>query len=229
MPIVRTITASSGDTLEALAATHLGDRRRAKYLAQFNSLPPDTSLAAGQRLTIPFHIRHVASTRVTLASLAATFLFDRKQAHLLRDYNFLTSSTIEKGTSITIPMFSLRVRPSKLPAPDRESAARAKKRLAMQTLAAPAVRRALSAWKSGDFTEVKRLLAPIETDYLNADSAAEIGVLLGSAYVAFDDVDSALASFGKVLARRPKHHLDPYTFSPKIRRVWQQAAAAKTR
>jgi hypothetical protein len=50
-------------------------------------------------------------------------------------------------------------------------------------------------------------------------------VLLGSAWVALEEPEKALAVFRKILTRAPEHALDAYDVSPKIRAVWDQARA----
>ena len=47
LPIQREITAAVGDSLIGLAEEHLGDERRAEFLAEFNNLSPTATLAAG--------------------------------------------------------------------------------------------------------------------------------------------------------------------------------------
>src|SRR5687768_3965475 len=61
IPVSSEVTAAVGDTLESLAAQHLGDERRAKYLAEFNGLAPDSSVAAGMSIAIPLRVTYRAS------------------------------------------------------------------------------------------------------------------------------------------------------------------------
>jgi hypothetical protein len=98
----------------------------------------------------------------------------------------------------------------------------------MQERAQAALPRSQSAWRQGDFGAVKRELTKLDLDYLDTKLAVEVGILLGATYIAFDDTDSALATFDKVLQRRPGLELDAYQHSPKVRDVWKQAAAARS-
>jgi hypothetical protein len=222
IPIPRPIAAAPGDTWEALAEQYMGDARRGRFLAEFNGMAPETSITAGERLLIPYHMAFTASSETKLTALAATFLFDRRKAKLLRDYNFLDQQSIDKGDSIIIPI-AVDVKPSKLPPLDAESRARRAKRAEMQDLATYALPRAHGAWRSGNYAAVRRDLTPIEIEYLETDVAVDVGLMLGSAHVAFGDLDSAQAAFQQVLERNPRYKLSAYRYSPKIRAVWKQA------
>jgi LysM repeat protein len=226
VPVSRDVTAAVGDTLGSLAATYLGDERRAPFLGEFNSMAPDESIAAGQTLSVPFHVTHRAAGHESLADIAAAYFADPRQGALLKAYNFLDKDALEQGETIDVPIFHVRVRSGKLPGPDAESRARTEKRRLTQERAQAALPGARAAWDDGDYQAVKRELTPIDTDYLDTRLAVEIGVMLGSAYVAFGDEDSALATFKRALERKPKHGLSGYAYSPKIRAVWQKAGGA---
>jgi len=226
IPISREVTAAVGDTFESLAATHLGDQRRGEFLAEFNGMVSDDTLAAGTVLQVPLTVTYVAETDLPLDSVARTFLGDAKLASLLRRYNFLDKDRLSKGESVVVPIQNVRVRSSKLPGMDAESRARTEKRHKMQEQALGALLKARTAWRQGDYATAKRELTRLDLDYLDTPVAIEVGVLLGSAYVAFGDVDSALAIFKRVLERRPRHVLDRYVYSPKVRDVWKRAGGA---
>lgn len=223
IPVGKDVTSEAGDTFETLAAEYLGDERRAEFLASFNMRSLDQSIAAGEEIRIPLSVTHKAAGREQLSVLAATYLGDRKQAGFLRKYNFLDKDVLEPGESIVIPIQHIRVRRSKLPAPDEESTARLQRRRAMQEAAQQVLPTARAAWRAGDYALVRRELSKIDTDYLDSDWAAEIGVLLGATYIAFDDAPSALATFRRVLTRQPQHTLSRYEYSPKICEVWERA------
>lgn len=227
IPVSREVTASVGDTFESLAAGYLGDGRRAEFLADYNGYKAEDTLAAGTVLSVPLTVTYVAETQnLSLSSIAAAYLGDSKYAGLLRRYNFLDKDKLAKGESIVVPIQNVRVRSSKLPAMDAESRARTEKRRTTQEAALSALPSARTAWRQGDYAAVKRELTRLDLDYLDTGLAVEIGVLLGAAYVAFGDNDSATAVWKRVLERRPKHALDGYFYSPKVRDVWKRAGGA---
>ncbi len=228
IPVSDEVTATTGDTWASLSARHLGSERRAEFLAQFNGSTSSASIPAGEVITLPLRVTYTATAPVTLQDLAITYLGDRNKADLLRVYNFLDGDTIDTGQSVIIPILRVRVRRDKMPAPDAEAQALMEKRKRMQELAARVLPEARAAWRAGDYGLIRNELTKIELEYLDVEPAVTIGLLLGGAYVAFDDEDSALAVFKKVLARDRDHAVDAAETSPKIRRVWQLAGGRVT-
>jgi LysM repeat protein len=223
IPIGQDVTVKAGDSWESVAAQYLGHKDRGPFLARFNGVDPESSLAAGAAVRIPLRVTHKAVARVSLEQLAANYLGDRNKAEILKTYNFLDRDQLEPGESIVVPIQRVRVRAEKLPAPDAESQARINKRREMLELAQRSLPDARAAWRQGDYALIRNELTKIDTDYLDADWAVELGMLLGSAYIAYDDKDSALATFKKVLERQPNHMLSKVEYSPKICEVWTAA------
>jgi LysM repeat protein len=226
IPMNRKISARPGDTLRSLAKQHMGDERRAPFLAEFNSLPGNASVAVGEEISIPFHVTHKAASKETISNIAAAYFGNKKQARLLAKYNFLSSDTLEAGAQLIIPINHVRVQAHKLPPADEESTARLAKRAAMQDKARSMLPKLQTAWRNGDFKSVKEDLIEIETEYLDTSLAVEVGLLLGSAHIAYGDDVLALAMFKKTLERQPDYSLSPYWYSPKIQEVWKRAGGA---
>lgn len=226
VPITRTVTAAAGDTFEGLAQTYLGDKRRAVFLAEFNGLTVADGLAAGTALTVPFHVVHTAAGPETLASIAAAYFGDRTNAALLQRYNFLTTDVLAAHATLVIPIRHVEVRASALPPVDAESRARTEKRRATEAAAGRAVPLAQAAWRAGDAAEVRRRLIGLDLDFLAADQAVAIGMLLGAAYVALGDDDSARAAFHRAVERRPTATMSVYGYAPRVRDLWHQAGGA---
>ena len=226
IPMNREVTVAPGETLENLAETYLGDARRAAFLAEFNKLDADASLAAGTTLQIPVRVTHKAAGKESISNISLAYFATRKQTKLIRDYNFISGQFLEAGQTVIIPLTHVQVRRSRLPAPDKESQKLVSKRHEMSELARKSMQDAHAAWRDGDYAAVKRALTRIDTDYLDQTLAVEVGVLLGRTYVAFSDIDSALATFRMVLERSPKHALSTYDTSPRVRAVWEQAGGA---
>ena len=228
IPVSDEITATAGDTWAALSARHLGSERRAEFLAQFNGSTSSASIPAGEVISLPLRVTYQATAPVTLQDLAVTYLGDRNKADLLRAYNFLDGDIVDVGQSVVIPVLRVRVRRDKLPAPDAEAQALVDKRRRMKDLAAKVLPEARAAWRAGDYGLIRNELTKLDLEYLDAEQAVTVGLLLGGAYVAFDDEDSALAVFKKVLARDREHAVDAAETSPKIRRVWERAGGKVT-
>lgn len=223
IPVTREIVTEKGDTFETLAQTHLGDARRAVVLADFNEHDVNDIPAVGTPISIPIQITHVAQGTESLASIATLYWSDPKQGEVLRRYNFLDKASLDKGESVIVPIIKVRVRKSQ--GTDNDG----KERRETQHKAENDARRALpvarTAWLAGDFAGVKAALDPLASrvDYLETPDAIEVGMLLGKALLAFDDVSHAVASFKVVLNRRPTYALNAYFESPKVVEAWKKA------
>jgi hypothetical protein len=225
IPMLREITTVPGDTFLTLAEHLLGDHRRAGVLADFNGMSPDDPLAAGTPLIVPFTVQYTAENKESLSQIAAVYFNDPKLADALRAYNFpdQPKTVLEKGETISIPSFNVKMQPAKLPPPDAESKLRRDKRRDNTKAAATAIPIARHAWKIGDYATVKKSLVDIDLAFVEIGPAIEAAVLLGSAQVAFGDADGAQATFRKVLERKPSHTLRKIDHSPKILAVWAKA------
>jgi LysM repeat protein len=209
---------AEGDTLSTLASRYLGDLRRAAFLAEFNHITVDATLSIGDELTIPYHATHTAAAREELAALAATFYRDAGKADLLRRYNFRGPRPLEKGDSIVVPLVDVHAR---LPE-DPEAEKRARKQREMMARAREALPRAQDAWKAGDYATVRQSLVGLDDEYLDSETGAAAAFLLGEAYIALGDRDSARRMFTIARERRPDLIVRPDEKSPKICEEWKR-------
>lgn len=224
VPVLREYVTAPGDTFQSLAEALLGDTRRGGFLADANRMSPDDDLPAGTTIVVPFTVTHVAAAAESLETVAQRFYGERRLAEVLRSYNQLDKATLDKGESIVVPSVKVRMHPARLvAATGAEAKARRERREISARLAAAAIPVARHAWRIGDYAAIKRALEPIDPAYVDLDAAVEIGVLLGSAHVAFDEPDQALAAFKRVLDRKPSHALRKFDHSPKVLAVWAKA------
>jgi len=209
-----------GDTLSGLATRLLGDQRRAPLLAEINRIAIDATLAIGDELTIPYHATYTAGDRVELSALAAAFYRDPAKAELLRRYNLRPNGKpLAKGEQIIVPIFEVHARMPE----DPEGERRARKQREMMARAKVTLPRARDAWQNGEYTEVRSELVSLDPDFLDADAAAATSFLLGSAYVALGDQDSAVRELARVRERRPDFVVRADEHSPKICEIWVRA------
>jgi eukaryotic-like serine/threonine-protein kinase len=209
-----------GDTLTALAQRLLGDQRRAAFLAENNNITLQTRLSIGDELTIPFHATHEAAAREELGALAATYYRDPAKAELLRRYNFRPAGKpLAKGDTIIVPLFDVHARMPE----DPEAEKRARRQRAMGARAREALPRAQEAWRIGDYAAVRAALVELDHALLDADTGAATTFLLGEAYVALGDRDSARRMFAIARERRPDLLIRPDERSPKICEEWKRA------
>jgi hypothetical protein len=224
IPVGQRVVTRAGDRLESLAATHLGDDRRATFLAEYNDVSPNALLAAGELLRLPFHLTYRARERVSLGVLGARYLRGSRDADILRAYNFLDEDVevLSEGDTILIPALHIAVRAARLPRLSDGAVARVETRRAAQAEAEAALPAARHAWRRGDYEAVARRLAPLDLDYLDADVALEASLYLGGAHIARGDEMTAEAVFRAALVRDPDYEMSAYLFSPAIRTLWEQ-------
>ena len=230
VPVSRTLVTKAGDTFPALAAQYLGDERRGDVLARMNELVPAMGLAAGTEITIPLVVTHTPAAPESLAAVAQRYLGDSKQSEVIAAFNGLDKDSLDAGEAILVPVFTVTVSPSKLPAIDADSRLRKRTRPQMARLAATALTKARSDWDAARYGAIIAALSALDTLALDTPTAVEIDVALGCAYVArgstrdgHHDQDDAVVAFQRALARRPGRTLDPFLYSPKILGVWTRA------
>ena len=228
IPVSREVITAAGDTFESLAAQYLGDAKRGTFLAEFNNdMPPDETLAAGTTLSIPFHVPHIAAETESLASISAAYYGDPKYATLIKRYNFLDKDAIEKGDQVVVPIFNVKVKPSRQAPQDANAKQREELRRRSQQLAQNALPLAKHALRDGDYPEVERQLADFianndHIDYLDTATAVDVALAVGCAHVANGNEPLATAVFKKAIDR--KHAtLDQFRFSPRILEAWRAA------
>ena len=224
IPVPREIATSPGDSFQSLGESLLGDPRRGAFLADANNMTADSNLAAGVTLVVPFTVTHVADGHEPIKEIATTYYGDPKFADVLRKYNSLDPKAValEKGETIVVPSYNLRVHPTKLLPLDTDAKQRRDDRKRFTAAAATAIPAARHAWRVGDYAAVRAALDKIDTAYVDLDEAIEINILLGCALVAFNKDDEALAAFKRAYDRKPNHVLRKVDYSPKVLAVWKK-------
>jgi len=223
IPASREITTSSDDTWESLAGAYLGDARRAPFLADFNNMSSQEALPAGTSLHVPFTVTHKTESTETLASISAAYFGDPKHAEMLRRYNFFEKTTFERGESVLVPVFHVRLQASKLPPADADAKRRQALRRSAASDAATAVPLAWRAWRTGNYADVEQLLLKIEVDFADPKNALDVHLLLGLAHTAEGKVELAVDDFKKVRTLRDSYVLRKFDYSPKVLEVWEKA------
>jgi LysM repeat protein len=223
IPVNREITTSANETFETLAANYLGDARRGVHLAEFNNMSPDERIPAGSQIQIPFTLTHKAEGNEALAAIAATYFNDKSRGDMLRRYNFLEKTSLEKDESIQVPVFNVRIATSKMAQVDAEAKLRRETRRETQARATGNLPKAWQAWRSGDTKQINTLLSEIDIDYLDTNDAIDVALLLGLAACAENKKEAAQEHFKAVRARKETYVLRKFDYSPKILEQWTLA------
>ena len=145
----------------------------------------------------------------------------------MRSSNY-TRDSISKGDRIEVPIEHVRVRAKKLPGRDAAAKQRIAKRQKVQVLAERRLDEAYDAWRGGKYEVVTEKLVKLEIAYVDADTAAQIAVLLGRTHIAFGNRSAAKQAFARALERQPSYTLSPRDISPIVLEVWKQAGGGVT-
>jgi LysM repeat protein len=223
VPVSREVIASPGETFQSLAETYLGNPRRGSFLAELNKMPDEDRIPAGTPVVIPFTVTHTAQAVESLGSIAATYFNDRNQGEMLKRYNFLDKTTLEKGEAILVPSMNVQLQASKMPPLDAEAKERKAMRRDTIAKAAIAIPRAQQAWRIGEVRRIEPLLGDVDPEFLDTHEAVEVLLLRGFAHVAEGKTELAVDDFKNALLRKPTHVLRKFDCSPKILAVWAQA------
>jgi len=219
VPTAWKVKIAEGDTLSGLAKRYLGDERRASFLAELNHIPLGATLAIGDEIAVPYPAAYTATGREALGSLASRYYGERDKAEMLRRYNFRGGGrSLGKGEMIIVPVTVMRARAPE----DPEAERRSRKQRDMMAKAREALPRAEEAWRVGDYASVRSLLVPIDRELLDADVGSRTAFLLGSAYIALGDRDSAQRELAGLRERRPDFLVRADETSPKVADAWKK-------
>ncbi len=92
------------DTAESIAAEYYGNRARAQFITEFNGLPRNVQLHAGQMVKIPTSYRYRLNVGDSLPDLALRLVGDRRRGPLLLQLNGLRAvDRLPPGTELQVP------------------------------------------------------------------------------------------------------------------------------
>jgi serine/threonine-protein kinase len=219
IPTAWKVKIAEGDTLSGLAKQYLGDERRASFLAELNHIPLGATLTIGDEIAIPYPAAYTATGKEDLSSLASRYYGERDKAEMLRRYNFRGGSrSLGKGEMLIVPVTVMRARAPE----DPEAERRSRKQRDTMAKAREALPAAEEAWRVGDYALVRSLLVPIDRELLDAELGSHAAFLLGSAYIALGDRDSAQRELAALRERRPDFLVRADETSPKIADAWKK-------
>lgn len=103
--------AKEGDTWHELARVHLGDVRRADWLARANNAVPWVPPAEGQEVEVPAVLAHIVGEGETMAAIAHRYLGDINRGWELEAYNGRVTdggpSKLARGDVLLVPLLDL--------------------------------------------------------------------------------------------------------------------------
>ncbi|MCA9578538.1 MAG: LysM domain-containing protein [Polyangiales bacterium] len=229
IPWVRYHTVAAGETWQQLADRYYGDARRAFVIMESNRVTSEQP-AEGAELLIPYPLRHITGQGDSVTRVARLYYADSVAGtRRLRRFNGIRGSRLTRGQVVLVPLPDLLlseegrrlVEESTGTAPS-DGAQRERQADIEQQL--PVLREHI---RRGRFTEAVVLGAGLlGAASVTSAQALSIHRELGTAYVALDRTDLAVAAFLAALELQPDLELDGLRTSPTVMRA---LAAARER
>lgn len=228
VPTAWTYTARKASTLEELARSLLGDRRRWPALSAFNKIGRKKRLKAGKSLTVPFAVPYTPSSGESYADVARRFLGNSQYASLIASYNFAKTAQPPSGAQLEIPIGNVRIDHlvmEGLVSDQLLGVSRQNDRERREAL-----QEANALLRRGEYWGVPLKLTELLAREISADDhLAEVYKLLAIAYVALDRDELAVRAFQAALLRQPTLSLDQVSTSPKVLRAFVDAKSRMQR
>lgn len=105
IPVVETVKVQKGDDLARLAKRHLGDAKRADFLAWLNQIKDAKELKIGASLVIPFVLEHSVQEGQSMLDVARRYYWSTRPAGLLRKFNGRRTNALKPGESVAVPIY----------------------------------------------------------------------------------------------------------------------------
>jgi hypothetical protein len=228
IPTAWVYTVRRRTTIQRVAGTLLGDKRRWPALSLANKVGRRKRLKAGTKLVIPYRLRYTAVAGDTFDDLSKRYFGEKKYAKLLATYNFTTADRPTPSSQIEIPIGHLRIQSLRLEDLTNE------RLLGISTKPSSEQRQALqeanALIRRGEYHAVAlRLIRMLAKDQSSDRHTAEVFKLLAISYVAVGRRDLAVGAFQAALLRLPTLSLDPVKTSPKVMRAFVDAKSRMRR
>lgn len=232
IPSVAYHTVVAGETFASLAQRYYGDPRRAFVLEEANRASATDGPAIGAELVVPYPLRHVAQQGDTVQRVADAYLGGSDESvRMLMRFNALGSTRLSRGQVVLVPLADLVLS-------QEGRAARAALTGVGSGGEIRALQEAVTAQlplltehvRRGRYLEAvalgHRLLGG---GHLTGNQIVTIERELGTAYVALDRPEDAIAAFRAALEHQPDLELDTVRTSPRVLEIFMRARSAPRR
>lgn len=225
IPSVAYHTVIAGESWASLAQRFYGDPRRSFVLVDANHAEPDEP-AVGAELVVPYPLRHVASQGETMQRVADAYLGGSEESvRMLMRFNGVTSSRLTRGQVVLVPLAGLVLSDEGRAARDAVTGSSSGGEVrALQEAVSVQLPLLSEHVRRGRYLEAialgHRLLGG---GHLTGNQIVTIERELGTAYVALDRIDDAIAAFRTALERQPDLELDTVRTSPRVLEAFMRA------
>ncbi|MBI5517030.1 MAG: LysM peptidoglycan-binding domain-containing protein [Deltaproteobacteria bacterium] len=213
IPSVSYHRVAPGETWERLGQRLLGHPRHGPYLARSNRGSFDISPSVGTVVRVPYLLRFVVGTDEPLFEIARRFYGDRAMVQFILGYNQLSSTRLQRGQVLVLPLADLTLREVAPGSPEAPLvAAHGVQREAERDL--PAL---LQHLRRGQYVEAVELGARLRArPELSVDQRVALLRALAEAYVALERQDLAVEALREALTVQPSATFDPALTPPKV-------------
>ncbi len=213
IPSVGYYRVQPGDTWLHLAQREMGAGSRALYLAQMNNANALVPPAAGSVLRVPYLLRYVVLGDEQLADIVRRYEGERVTVPFVLDFNHLSSSRLQRGQVVMLPMADLTLREE----PVCESAAPLASANAVQRQVDHDIPALASLVAHGQYVEAVALGSHLaRSGPLSVAQRVAVDRSLAEALSALDRADLAAEAFRDALQADRSLTLDENTTAPKV-------------
>ncbi|MEI8255383.1 MAG: LysM peptidoglycan-binding domain-containing protein [Deltaproteobacteria bacterium] len=213
IPSVGYYRVQPGDTWLHLAQREMGAGSRAPYLAQVNNANAMVPPAAGSVLRVPYLLRYVVLADELLVDIVRRYEGERVTVPFVLDFNHLSSSRMQRGQVVMLPMADLTLREE----PVCESAAPLASANAVQRQVDHDIPALASLAAHGQYVEAVALGSHLaRSGPLSVAQRVAVDRSLAEALSALDRADLAAEAFRDALEADHSLTLDENTTAPKV-------------
>lgn len=213
VPSVGYYRVQAGDSWLHIAQRELGGGSRALYLAQVNNANALVPPAPGSVLRIPYLLRYVVLGDEALADIVRRYEGDRMTVPFVLEFNHLSSSRMQRGQVILLPMPDVTLREE----PVCESSAPLQRANVVQRQVDRDIPALESLVAHGQYVEAVALGSHLaRSGPLSVSQRLSVDRALAEAMCALDRTDLAAEAFRDALEADHSFALDENTTSPKV-------------
>ena len=228
VPWIANHVVRDGETWADLAIRYYGDARRSFMLMEANGATAADRPDPGAELRVAYPMRHVVAQGETVPRLTKLYYGDDGDIRVLRRFNYLRSNRLSRGRVLLVPLADLELSDEgrsmvaeQLGTPVSGGELRRAQEQADARI--PELRQMVLDGRYAEAVGLgNRLLG---TGQLSANQLVRVQRELGTAYVALDREDLAVAAFRGALERMPDMELDGIRTSPRVLRAFRSAKA----
>lgn len=216
-----------GETWNALALRYFGEARRAAELMAVNHASPGAP-DPGAVIVVPYPLRHIVTQSEDILDVARLYYDDPEKGAMLRRFNGLRGSRLERGQVVLVPLETLTLRADERGSAETNDGADARRLLDEQRRIEAELPALRDHVRRGRYLEAVGL-AHRWMGGRTLPESVRIAILreLATAYVALDRRDLAEQTFREILTLNAEFTMDERRTSPRVLEALTAARSAE--